>query len=265
MLLERLENLPVGSFHYKLLVITGLGWMFDSMDTGIISFVLPVLAKEWGLTSEQVGWIGSVGLIGMALGAVLAGTIADRLGRKKVFAATVILYSVSTGLCAVAWSYESLLFFRFLVGFGLGGELPVAATLMSEYAPSHLRGRFIVLLESFWGVGWLVAALISYVIIPRFGWEVAFLIGALPALYVFAIRLHMPESVRYLISQKKIDEAKQIILNLEVMLGVKSEPFATNLSTAEIDSEHTAKPKFSSLSTSTVLFFSVTSRIFIQL
>ena len=247
MLLERLENLPVGSFHYKLLVITGLGWMFDSMDTGIISFVLPVLAKEWGLTSEQVGWIGSVGLIGMALGAVLAGTIADRLGRKKVFAATVILYSVSTGLCAVAWSYESLLFFRFLVGFGLGGELPVAATLMSEYAPSHLRGRFIVLLESFWGVGWLVAALISYVIIPRFGWEVAFLIGALPALYVFAIRLHMPESVRYLISHKKIDEAKQIILNLEVMLGVKSEPFAKNLNVAEIDSEKTAQPKFSSL------------------
>ena len=247
MLLERLEKLPVGSFHYKLLVITGLGWLFDSMDTGIISFVLPVLAKEWGLTSEQVGWIGSVGLIGMALGAVLAGTIADKLGRKKVFAATVILYSVATGLCAIAWSYESLLFFRFLVGFGLGGELPVAATLMSEYAPTHLRGRFIVLLESFWGVGWLVAALISYVIIPRFGWQVAFLIGAMPALYVFAIRLHMPESVRYLISQKKIDEAKQIILSLEVMLGVKSEPFAKELSAAEIDSEKTAQPKFSSL------------------
>ena len=247
MLLERLEKLPVGSFHYKLLVITGLGWLFDSMDTGIISFVLPVLAKEWGLTSEQVGWIGSIGLIGMALGAVLAGTIADKLGRKKVFAATVILYSVATGLCAIAWSYESLLFFRFLVGFGLGGELPVAATLMSEYAPTHLRGRFIVLLESFWGVGWLVAALISYVIIPRFGWQVAFLIGAMPALYVFAIRLHMPESVRYLISQKKIDEAKQIILSLEVMLGVKSEPFAKELSAAEIDSEKTAQPKFSSL------------------
>ncbi len=247
MLLERLEEMPVGSFHYKLLVITGLGWMFDSMDTGIISFVLPVLAKEWGLTSEQVGWIGSVGLIGMALGAVLAGTIADRLGRKRVFAATVILYSVSTGLCAVAWNYESLLVFRFLVGFGLGGELPVAATLMSEYAPSHLRGRFIVLLESFWGVGWLVAALISYLIIPKFGWQIAFLIGALPALYVFVIRLHMPESVRYLISREKIDEAKHIILKLEVELGVQSKPFDKELSAAEIGSEHTAKPKFSSL------------------
>ena len=225
MILERLEQLPVGSFHYKLLVVTGLGWLFDSMDTGLISFVLPVLAKEWGLSPEQVGWIGSVGLIGMALGAVLAGTIADRFGRKNVFAATVILYSVSTGLCAVAWSYESLLLFRFLVGFGLGGELPVAATLMSEYAPSKLRGRFIVLLESFWGVGWLVAALISYLLIPKFGWHIAFIIGALPALYVFLIRLHMPESIRYLISKGRVDEARKIILTLEEKLGVKSKPF----------------------------------------
>lgn len=225
MILERLERLPVGSFHYKLLIVTGLGWLFDSMDTGLISFVLPVLAKEWSLTPDQVGWIGSVGLIGMALGAVLAGTIADKFGRKNVFAATVILYSVATGLCAVAWSYESLLVFRFFVGFGLGGELPVAATLMSEYAPSALRGRFIVLLESFWGVGWLVAALISYVLIPKFGWHIAFIIGALPALYVFLIRLHMPESIRYLISKGRVNEAREIILTLEEKLRVESKPF----------------------------------------
>lgn len=165
MILERLEALPVGSFQYKLLMVTGLGWLFDSMDTGLIAFVLPVLTKDWGLSPAQAGWIGSIGLIGMALGAVLAGTVADRIGRKKVFTITVLLYSISTGLCALAWSYESLLVFRFLVGFGLGGELPVAATLMSEYAPSHLRGRFIVLLESFWGVGWLVAACIAYLLI----------------------------------------------------------------------------------------------------
>ena len=247
MILERLESLPVGSFHYKLLVVTGLGWLFDSMDTGLISFVLPILAKEWGLSPEQVGWIGSIGLIGMALGAVLAGTIADRVGRKNVFAATVILYSVSTGLCAVAWSYESLLFFRFLVGFGLGGELPVAATLMSEYAPSQLRGRFIVLLESFWGVGWLVAACISYFLIPEFGWHIAFIIGAAPALYVFLIRLHMPESIRYLISKGRIDEAKEIVADLECKLGVEGKAFDEKLSDIESGKVVTAKPKFSTL------------------
>ncbi|MBQ1867771.1 MFS transporter, partial [Selenomonas sp.] len=247
MILERLEQLPVGSFQYKLLFITGLGWLFDSMDTGLIAFVLPVLAKEWSLTPAQVGWIGSIGLIGMALGAVLAGTLADRIGRKKVFTITVLLYSLSTGMCALSWSYESLLFFRFLVGFGLGGELPVAATLMSEYAPSHLRGRFIVLLESFWGIGWLVAACIAYLLIPAFGWKIAFAIGTLPALYVFLIRLHMPESIRYLISQNRIDDAKQIILDLEAKLRVKSQPFATELSDTEKGKKATAAPKFATL------------------
>ena len=236
LILDRLEKMPVGSFHYKLLLVTGLGWLFDSMDTGLISFVLPVLAKEWGLTPDQMGWIGSVGLVGMALGAVISGTVADRIGRKKVFTITVLMYAIATGMCALAWNYEALLFFRFLVGFGLGGELPVAATLMSEYAPTKLRGRFIVLLESFWGLGWLAAACIAYLLIPEFGWKMAFLIGSLPALYVFLIRLHMPESVRYLISQKKIDEAKEIILSLEKKLHVDSQPFTNELNPAELGS-----------------------------
>ena len=237
MILERLEKLPVGSFHYKLLALTGLGWLFDSMDTGLIAFVLPVLAKEWSLSPAQMGWIGSIGLIGMALGAVLAGTLADRIGRKRVFSLTVLLYSLSTGMCALAWSYESLLVFRFLVGFGLGGELPVAATLMSEYAPAHLRGRFIVLLESFWGLGWLVAACIAYLLIPTFGWQVAFVIGTLPALYVFLIRLHMPESVRYLLAKGRIEDAKQVILSLEKKLNVASVPFTGELTAAEQGTE----------------------------
>ena len=197
-LINRLERIPVNKFHYQLLFVTGLGWMFDAMDTGIIAFVLPTLAKIWGLSTPQMGYIGSIGLVGMAIGAVLAGELADRFGRKKMFMATLLLYSVATGLCSIAWSFESLLVFRFLVGFGLGGQLPVAVTLVTEFAPAHLRGRFIVLLESFWGLGWLAAALISYLVIPRFGWHVAFILGALPALYVFYIFHMVPESVRYL-------------------------------------------------------------------
>ena len=247
MILERLENLPVGSFQYKLLIVTGLGWLFDAMDTGLISFVLPIISKEWGLTPAQAGWIGSVGLIGMALGAVVSGMIADRIGRKFVFSATIIMYSVATGLCALSWSYESLLFFRFFVGFGLGGELPVAATLMSEYAPTNLRGRFIVLLESFWGLGWLVAAVIAYVFIPEYGWQIAFIIGTFPALYVFLIRLHMPESIRYLLSKNKIEEAKDIILNIEEELKVESKPFKSELSIAEKNQLNAVAPNPSAL------------------
>ncbi len=219
-IITRLEKIPVGKFHYRLLVITGLGWMFDAMDTGIIAFVLPVLIKTWGLSAAQVGYIGSIGLVGMALGAVLAGSAADRFGRKAIFAATLVIYSVATGLCGLAWNFESLLVFRFLVGFGLGGQLPVAVTLVTEYAPPTDRGRFIVLLESFWGLGWLAAAVIAYVIIPRYGWNVAFLIGALPALYVFKIWASVPESVRYLVAKGRIQEAHDMVRHMEEKAGI---------------------------------------------
>ena len=218
---KRLENLPVSKFHYILLITAGLGWMFDSMDTGIISFVLPVLMKTWNLSTEQVGYIGSIGLVGMALGAVLGGSIADIVGRKKVFAFTLVMYSLATGLCGLSWSYGSLLFFRFLVGFGLGGQLPVAVTLVSEFSPAKHRGKFLVLLESFWAAGWLIAALISYVVIPRFGWQVAFFIGALPALYIFYLWKAIPESPRYLESKGRHAEAEATVARVEAQCGVK--------------------------------------------
>lgn len=223
-LTERLETLPVSRFHYLLLISTGLGWMFDSMDTGIISFVLPVLMKTWNLSPEQVGTIGSIGLVGMAIGAILSGTIADLIGRKKVFASTLVIYSLATGLCGLSWNYESLLVFRFLVGFGLGGQLPVAVTLMSEFSPAKHRGKFLVLLESFWAIGWLLAALVSYVIIPKYGWQAAFYIGALPAFYVFYLWKSIPESPRFLASKGELAQAEEIVKSIESQSGVQHIP-----------------------------------------
>ena len=225
-LIERLEQMKIGKFHYQLLCITGLGWMFDAMDTGIIAFILPTLAKLWSLGPAEMGMIGSIGLVGMALGAVCAGELADRFGRKKMFMATLVLYSSATGLCGLAWDFYSLLFFRFLVGFGLGGQLPVAVTLVTEFSPAAVRGKFIVLLESFWGLGWLAAALISYVVIPAFGWQMAFVAGALPALYVFYIFHWIPESVRFLQQKGRMEEAWQVVCRIEKSCGVPSLPFA---------------------------------------
>ena len=218
--ISRMERIPTGAFHYRLLALTGLGWMFDAMDTGLIAFVLPALAKAWGLSTAQMGYIGSMGLVGMALGAVLAGGAADRFGRRKLFAATLVLYSVATGLCGIAWNYESLLVFRFLVGFGLGGQLPGAVTLVSEFSPPKDRGKMIVLLESFWGCGWLIAALVAYLVIPYYGWHVAFLLGAIPALYVFWIWRWVPESVRYLTAQGRLAEAHAIVSDMERRSGL---------------------------------------------
>ena len=245
-MLERLNALPVSSFHYKLLVVAGIGWVFDSMDTGLIAFVLPLLIKEWGLSATQAGMLGSIGLVGMALGAVAAGTLADRVGRKTVFSVTIVLYSLATGLCAVAPNYELLVLFRFLVGLGLGGELPVAATLVTEYVPGRARGRFMVLLESFWAVGWLLAALIAYFIIPVTGWRTAFLIGALPALYTMVIRMHLPESVRYLLKKGKIEEALKIVSSLEERCHMEPRP----LEVTGKDVAEETKGSFTSLWTS---------------
>ncbi|WP_407314549.1 MFS transporter [Desulfosporosinus sp. SB140] len=224
---ERLEQLPVSRFHYVLLITAGLGWMFDSMDTGIVSFVLPVLMKEWHLSPEQVGNIGSIGLLGMAIGAIIAGTIADRIGRKKVFAFTLLTYSIATGLCGLSWNLTSLMAFRFIVGFGLGGQLPVAVTLVSEFSPVKHRGKFLVLLESFWAFGWLLAAIVSYLIIPKFGWPIAFFIGFLPALYILFLWRSIPESPRYLESQGRINEAEAIVVKIERASNVTTNPNIT--------------------------------------
>ena len=219
-LVSRIENLPVGKFHYTLLWVVGLGWMFDALDTGIIAFILTTLVKDWALTPAESGWIVSIGFIGMAIGAVCSGGLADRFCRKTMFATTLLIYSLATAACAFAPNLTWLLVFRFIVGVGLGGQLPVAVTLVSEYIPSHVRGRFIVLLESFWGLGWLVAALVSYFVIPKFGWQIAFLMGGLPALYVYVIIKKIPESIPYLINRGRIDEAHELVQEIERQAGV---------------------------------------------
>ncbi|ALD02125.1 MFS transporter [Acinetobacter sp. TTH0-4] len=220
-LVSRVQRLPIGKFHYTLLWVIGLGWMFDAMDTGLIAFILTSMAEEWNMSASEKGWVVSIGFVGMAIGAIFSGGLADRIGRRTVFAMTLVIYSIATALCAFAPNLMWLLIFRFIVGLGLGGQLPVAVTLVSEYIPAHVRGRFIVLLESFWGLGWLVAALVSYFVIPSYGWHIAFLIGGLPALYVFMILKKVPESVPYLINRGRVEEAHALVQKLERQCGVE--------------------------------------------
>ncbi|GIN68782.1 putative niacin/nicotinamide transporter NaiP [Bacillus sonorensis] len=189
------KNRPVSE--RKLLGIAGLGWLFDAMDVGILSFIITALHVEWKLTPEEMSWIGSINSIGMAVGAFLFGLMADRVGRKYVFIITLLFFSVGSGLSALTTTLTAFLILRFFVGMGLGGELPVASTLVSETVPPERRGRVVVLLESFWAFGWLAAALISYFIIPNYGWQIALLITALPAFYALYLRLALPDSPKY--------------------------------------------------------------------
>lgn len=182
----------------KLLTIAGLGWLFDAMDVGLLSFVLAALTTDWHLSATTIAWIGSVNSIGMALGAVLFGILADKWGRRFIFIFTLLLFSIASGLTALSYGLTSLLILRFLVGMGLGGELPVAATLVAESVAAHERGRVVVLLESFWAVGWILAALIGYFVITAYGWRLAMVLSALPALYAVYLRFNLPDSPRHL-------------------------------------------------------------------
>lgn len=181
----------------KLLGLAGTGWMFDAMDVGILSFVIAAITIEWQLSPVEAGWIGSMNSIGMAVGALGFGILADRIGRKQVFMLTIVLFSVASGLSAFTMTLTAFLILRFFVGAGLGGELPVASTLVSESVAAHERGKVVVLLESFWAAGWLLAALIAYFVIPHFGWRVALIITALPAFYAIYLRRKLPDSPKF--------------------------------------------------------------------
>lgn len=174
-----------------------LGFYFDSLDVGILSFAMTAIAIEWELSKQTIGLLGSINSLGMAVGAILAGWLADRYGRRWVFVGTILLFSLGSLVSAFSPGIVVLLLLRFFVGLGLGGELPVASTYVSETAPAHLRGRAVVMAESFWAVGWITAAIVGYFIIPDYGWRSAFIIAGVPALFALYLRRNLPESSKF--------------------------------------------------------------------
>lgn len=218
----RLDALPFSKKLGKILTGSGLGWALDAMDVGLISFIIAALGVQWGLTDTEKSWITSIGFVGMAIGATLGGLLADRFGRRQVFAMTLLVYGVATGASALVGGLAMLLVLRFFVGLGLGSELPVASTYVSEFAPARMRGRLIVILEAFWAVGWTASALIGYLVIPASenGWRWAFAIGAIPAVYALIVRWALPEAPRWLDSRGRHAEAEAIVEDMERSAGV---------------------------------------------
>lgn len=218
---ERLDALPFTRRHARILGGSGLGWALDAMDVGLISFVIAALGVQWQLAPTQASWIASAGFAGMAIGASLGGLLADRFGRRHVFALTLLVYGVATGASALVGGLAALLVLRFVVGLGLGAELPVASTYVSEFAPARMRGRLIVFLEAFWAVGWTAAAVIGYLVVPASddGWRWAFALGAIPAVYALVVRWGLPESPRWLAWRGRNAEAIVIVRDLEAAAG----------------------------------------------
>ena len=220
---ERLDRLPFTAKHRRLLLGSGIGWALDAMDVGMISFVMAALALQWKLDQTTLSLIGAIGFVGMALGATLGGLIADRIGRRQVFALTLLVYGLATGASALVGSVAALMALRFIVGIGLGAELPVASTLVSEYAPRRIRGRVVVILEAFWALGWIAAALVGYLVIPSSpeGWRWALVIGLIPAAYALVVRFGLPESVRFLEAKGRHREAEAAVVEFERAAGIE--------------------------------------------
>ncbi|MHB1063663.1 MAG: MFS transporter [Georgenia sp.] len=214
---DRLDDLAFTREHGRLVVGSGIGWALDAMDVGLISFVMAALAVQWQLEDTTLSLIGSIGFVGMALGATLGGLLADRFGRRNIFAVTLLAYGLATGAAALSVSVGMLVALRFVVGLGLGSELPVASTLVSEYAPTRIRGRVVVILEAFWAVGWLAAALVGYFVVAGSdnGWRWALALGAIPALYALYVRRSIPESVRFLETKGRHTAAEAAVRRFE--------------------------------------------------
>src|SRR5262245_30878527 len=213
--LARLERLPFSRWHRNLFILCFVGVMFDAADFALFGMALPPVAREFGLNPAQAGLLATVGLVGAFLGALFWGTISDYIGRRTSFASTIGIFSLFTGLVGASWNVLSLSIFRFLSNFGLGGEVPVAVALTSEFAPGRIRGRMSGGMAVGFPTGLALAALVAYFVMPVWGWRAVFVVGVVPAVLLFFVRLVMPESVRYLISRGRIAEAEATVAEIE--------------------------------------------------
>jgi len=177
----------------KALIAASLGWMLDSFDIMMYALVLAKLMKDLGMSKATAGLMGSITLLASAAGGMIFGVIADRFGRTRALRGSILIYSVFTAACGFSRTVPMLAVFRICLGLGMGGEWASGAALVSETWPSEHRGKALGFMQSFWAVGYAMAALVTALVLPVWGWRAVFFIGVLPALLTFWI-------------QKKVDE-----------------------------------------------------------
>src|ERR1700761_9534116 len=213
----RIERLPFGRFHKRLLLMGGLGYTFDAMDAAAVAFVLPVLRHDWALTSVQTGVLGSGNFIGFFFGALSAGTLGDLIGRRKVMMWALLLYSVATVVSAMTHSWPAFLASRIVSGIGTGAESAIIAPYLAEFVARRYRGLFTGSLAGFFSFGFVGAALLGYFIVPAFpaGWRAVLYITAVPVVMLLWWRRALPESPRWLDSRGHTAEADRVLTKIE--------------------------------------------------
>jgi MFS family permease len=182
----------------RALVAAALGWALDAFDVMLFSLTLAAVIKELGLTKVQAGVLGSITLLGGAVGGLFFGWVADKFGRTRALMGSVLLYSLFTALCGLSQTFWQFAAYRALLGLGMGGEWASGAALVSEWWPTHVRGRALAWMQSAWAIGFGAAALTVSVVLPRYGWRAVFFVGILPALLVLWVRRNVQEPERWM-------------------------------------------------------------------
>lgn len=203
----------VGRFQYRLFVIFGLVWLADAMQVLSIGFTAPSIAATFGIPVPTALQTGTMFFIGMLIGAFVFGRLADRIGRRPVLMMAVVIDAICGVASAFAPDFQWLLLLRFLTGIGVGGTLPVDYTMMAEFLPSDRRGRWLVLLESFWAVGTILLAVLALIAVSRGNdaWRLIFLVTGIPALVGVVFRFFVPESPLYLNKSGRSAEARAVL------------------------------------------------------
>jgi putative MFS transporter len=221
-IVARVDRLPITFWHLKVRSILGMATFFDGFDAIAIAFVIPALIQDWHLKPAEIGILLSSGFAGQLIGAPLFGILAERYGRIRVLSWTIVILSVFGLACAFAWNLWSLALFRFLQGWGIGGEIPVAATYVSEIAKSSRRGRFLSLYQLMLPIGFLAASVSSIYVVPHLGWQWMFVVGAVPAILTIILRRLVPESPRWLARNGRIAEADRVLSDIELVVAKQS-------------------------------------------
>jgi putative MFS transporter len=221
-IVARVERLPISGWHAFMRVVIGSATFFDAFDSLAIAFVLPVLIGMWHLQPGQIGFLISAGYVGQLIGAIFFGWLAERYGRLRSLTWTIVVISVLSIACAFAWDIQSLAALRFLQGLGLGGEVPIALAYVNEFARAQNRGRFVLLFQSIFPVGIVVVSLVAIYVVPHWGWQWMFIIGAVPAILAAALRRLLPESPRWLATVGRLQDADRVVSELEAKIAAST-------------------------------------------
>jgi putative MFS transporter len=211
----RLDRLPVSSFHYRIFWLVGAGMFFDGYDLYVAGGVLASLLQTKFSTIPQNLQFISLTFVGMTLGALITGFVGDRYGRRFTYQINLLIFGLASLAAAFAQDMTQLIVCRFVQGLGLGAEIVVGYSTLTEFVPPKTRGRWLSMMAFLVVAGFPATALLGYLIIPAWGWRPMFVIAAIGSLIVWYLRKNLPESPRWLEAQGRTDEAEALMQSIE--------------------------------------------------